>query len=182
MITNLNKQECLKILNNNYIGHLAYVYNNLPFVIPITYFFDKKNMTIIGYTGEGHKTKALKQNNAIALEIAEISSVNKWKSILIQGDFEILDGPDAKSELHKFAVGVKKLITQNENKTFHFIPDFSGKTNSEVAPIVYHINIHEITGKERNSQENDFLKRYSMGHEKGLRKIKTDVVNYLKIS
>ena len=91
-----------------------------------------------------------------------------------------MEGPDAKSELHKFALGVKKLGTQKENKTFHFISDFSGKTSSEAIPIVYHINIHEITGKERNSKENDLLTAYALGHEKGLRQIKTDVTNYLK--
>tara|TARA_R110002096_G_scaffold17720_6_gene61176 strand:- start:7922 stop:8398 length:477 start_codon:yes stop_codon:yes gene_type:complete len=156
MIRNINKQECLKILDNNYVGHLAYVYKNLPFVIPITYYYDKKNITVIGYTGEGHKTKALLINNAVALEVAEIESINKWKSILIQGTFEPLQGPDAKHELHKFSLGVKKLISQKEKKEFHFIPQFSGKTSSEALPIVYRINIQEITGKERKIKANDY--------------------------
>ncbi len=168
MITNLNKQECLRILNNNYIGHLAYVYKNLPFVIPITYYFDKKNITIIGYTGEGHKTKALLLNNAVALEIAEIDSIGKWKSILIQGTFKVLEGPDAKYELHKFSLGVKKLIAKNENKTVQFISEFSGKTKSEATPLVYHINIQEITGKERNSEANDMPKPYFQRRKRDL--------------
>lgn len=149
MITNLKKQECLKILNNNYIGHLAYVYKNLPFVIPITYYYDKKNITIIGYTGEGHKTKALRKNKAVALEIAEIESINNWKSILVQGTFEELEGPDAKYELLKFYLGVKELIP---NKEIHFISQFSDKTSSEAIPIVYRINIQEITGKQKKPQ------------------------------
>ncbi|GAA4810088.1 pyridoxamine 5'-phosphate oxidase family protein [Litoribaculum gwangyangense] len=154
MITNIKKEDCLKILNNNYIGHLAYVYKNSPFVIPITYYYDKKNLTVIGYTGEGHKTKALRANNAVALEIAEIQSVDEWKSILIQGTFEELEGSDAKYELHKFSLGVKKLIKENENKELQFIPEFSGKTHFEALPIVYHINIQEITGKQRKSKSN----------------------------
>lgn len=153
MIANLEEQECINILNNNYVGHLAYIYNNLPYVIPITYFYDQESITVIAYSGEGHKIKALRINKFVSLEISEIKSVNDWKSILVHGTFEELEGPDAKYELHKFALGVKKLIAKNEDYTLHFIPEFSGKTNSEAMPVVYRINIKEITGKERKSNK-----------------------------
>ena len=152
MITNINKEECLQILKNNYIGHLAYIYGNLPFVIPITYYYDQNNITVIGYTGEGHKTKALQLNNAVSLEIAEILSIDNWRSILIQGRFEKLEGPDAKYGLHEFSLGVKKLIKEKDKKELQFTPQFTGKTNPEALPIVYRINIKKITGKERYSK------------------------------
>tara|TARA_R110002049_G_scaffold165890_1_gene331765 strand:- start:277 stop:810 length:534 start_codon:yes stop_codon:yes gene_type:complete len=164
MITNITKQECLKILKNNYIGHLAYVYKNAPFVIPITYYYDKKSITVIGYTGEGHKTKALRINNAVALEVVDIESVDNWKSVLIQGTFEALEGPDAKYGLHKFSLGVKKLIAEKEKRELHFIPQFSGKTHPETIPMVYHINIHEITGKKCNSNKSDVSNPYYQEH------------------
>ncbi|GAA4884314.1 hypothetical protein GCM10023311_03360 [Flaviramulus aquimarinus] len=149
MISNIDKDECLKILSNNYIGHLAYVYKNSPFVIPITYYFNKNKITVIGYTGEGHKTKALRLNKSVALEIAEITAVNNWQSVLVQGTFEELEGPDAKYLLHEFSLGIKKLIKEKVNMQLQFIPQFSGKTNPQSIPIVYRINIQEITGKRR---------------------------------
>lgn len=76
MITDLTKAECLKILSSNYIGHLGYISRNLPFVIPITYYFDNKNITVIGYSSEGHKINALRKNNAVALEVVEVESIN----------------------------------------------------------------------------------------------------------
>ncbi|MEW4922650.1 pyridoxamine 5'-phosphate oxidase family protein [Algibacter sp. 2305UL17-15] len=155
MITNISKKECLKILKNNYIGHLAYVYRNMPFVISITYYYDKKNIIIIGYTGEGHKTKALRLNNAVALEVVEIESIDNWRSILVQGTFEELEGPDAKYGLHKFSLGVKKHIAEKEKRELCFIPEFSGKAKQESLPVVYRINIQEITGKERKSKKDD---------------------------
>ena len=153
MIKNINRDECLKIISQNYIGHLAYIYKNAPFIVPITYYYDKKNITVIGYTGEGHKINALRINNAVALEIVDIKSIDTWKTILIQGTFEELKGPDAKYELHKFSIGVKKLILEKEKKELHFIPQFSVKTNIGAKPIVYHINIEEIIGKKCNSKQ-----------------------------
>ncbi|MGB5419933.1 pyridoxamine 5'-phosphate oxidase family protein [Algibacter sp.] len=149
MITDLKKQECLKILKNNYIGHMAYVYKNSPFIIPITYFYDKTNIIIIGYSGEGHKTNALRLNNAVAFEVSEITSVNEWRSILIKGTFEELSGPDAKFYLHEFSQGLKHLIAKKEKKDVEFIYEFSGKTHFEASPVVYRIKMETITGKQR---------------------------------
>ena len=49
MITSLNEKECMNILAENYIGQLAYIYKDRPFIVPITYYFDKKNI-IVGYS------------------------------------------------------------------------------------------------------------------------------------
>ncbi|MEL0456001.1 pyridoxamine 5'-phosphate oxidase family protein [Flavobacteriaceae bacterium SZ-1-7] len=149
MITKINKEACLKILADNYIGHLAYVYKNSPFVVPITYYFNSKNKSLIGYTGEGHKTTALKENNAVALEVEDIESIDNWSTVLVQGTYEELEGPDAKFQLHKFTNGVKEIIAKKEHKEYQFIPQFSDKTHPEAPPIVYRINIEEITGKTR---------------------------------
>lgn len=160
MITNLDEKVCFEILDNNCIGHLAYVYNNSPYIVPITYYYDKKNLKIICYSSEGHKTNALRENNLVALEVSDITSINQWKSILVKGIFEESKGTNAKNELHRFSDGVKKLIKQNDNEELHFISEFSGKSNSEALPIVFHINLHEITGKERFDKKNSKLLFY----------------------
>lgn len=157
MITNLKKQECLKILHNNYIGHLAYVYKNSPFIVPITYFYDTKNIIIVGYSGEGHKTKALRLNNAVVLEVAEITAVDNWQSVLVHGTFKELSGPDAKHYLHEFSNGIKKQIANKEQKDVEFIREFSGKTSFESPPIVYQIIIEEITGKQRKLKTHNII-------------------------
>ena len=149
MITNLENEDCNQILNNNYIGHLAYIYLNKPFVVPITYFYDQKEKRIIGYTGEGHKTHAMQFNNNVAIEIPEIQFVNSWKSVMVRGTYKELTGVEAKYELHKFTLGVKAIIEEKDKNKVDFLPQFSSKTNSEVQPIVYVINIQEIIGKER---------------------------------
>ena len=148
MLTDLNKEACFELLESNYIGHLAYVYKNEPYVIPITYYFDKEFIRVICYTGEGHKTRALRSNSAVALEVAEIESLDRYKSILVHGIFKELSGVDARSELHKFYLGVKKLISEKDQKEVHFIPEFSTKTHPEALPFVYKIKIQYISGKQ----------------------------------
>jgi nitroimidazol reductase NimA-like FMN-containing flavoprotein (pyridoxamine 5'-phosphate oxidase superfamily) len=151
MIRNLNKKECLQIIQNNYIGHLAYLSEKMPFVVPITYYFNKSDNNIICYSSQGRKIKAMRKNKYISLSVDEIVSVNQWRTVLIEGVFEELEGPDAKYYLHEFAKGVKKIMLEKEQKEAHFINEFSSKLESEGTPIVFKILIIEITGKQRIS-------------------------------
>ena len=149
MIKNLDQKQMLYILENNYIGHLGYIFQGKPFVIPITYFFERKNNIIICYSGDGHKINAMRKNNAVCLQIADIDSVNEWKSVLVHGSFEQHFGSDAKAYLHQFSLGVKDIITEKAQIKPNYISDFSSKIYKGDIPIVFLIKIEEITGKKR---------------------------------
>lgn len=149
MIKNLEQKESLFILGHNYLGHLAYVYKNNPYVIPITYFYDQEQNAIICYSGEGHKTHAMRNNKSVALQVAEVATVNNWKSVLVHGTFEELSRSDAKSQLHNFSLGVKDIILKREHRDVDFISEFSSKIYKDDIPIVFKIHIQGVTGKER---------------------------------
>jgi len=147
-MTNLTEKECNTLLADNYIGQLAYIYNNRPFVVPITYYFDGKN-TIISYSAEGHKTMAMRKINKVSMQVSDIKNINNWNSILAHGFFKEITGSDAKKYLHEFATRVKDLILRKEEKNLHTIGDFSSKTNTDALPIVFKITTYELTGKSR---------------------------------
>ncbi len=149
MIQNIEIKECQFILENNYIGQLGYIFQNKPYVVPITYFFDKKNNYIICYSGEGHKITAMRKNNTVSLQVADIKTINNWKSVLVHGQFELHFGSDAKAYLHAFSLGVKDVITEQEHVKLDHISDFSSKIYKNEIPFVFLIKIDEITGKKR---------------------------------
>jgi nitroimidazol reductase NimA-like FMN-containing flavoprotein (pyridoxamine 5'-phosphate oxidase superfamily) len=151
MIKDLNTKECLKLLRKNYIGRLAYIMGESPYVIPITYYYyDTTDNSIISYSLEGHKIDAMRRKQMVSLEVDEIKSVSHWKSVLVHGDFEELTGTHAKKLLRQFSQGVKDIINEEPNKDVQFINEFSSKLGSEgTSPVVYRIKIREITGKVR---------------------------------
>lgn len=149
MIRDLNILDSKAILANNYIGNLSYIHNNQPYVVPITYFFDSDNNTIIIYSSLGHKTEALQKNNAVSLGVTEIKTINNWKSVLALGNFIALSSTDARAYLRVFATGIKELIARKEEKHPLFISEFSSKIYQEKTPIVFKIKVDTITGKYR---------------------------------
>ncbi|MDW5290880.1 pyridoxamine 5'-phosphate oxidase family protein [Formosa sp. PL04] len=149
MYTNLDYNKIEFILENNYIGHLGYIYHDRPYIVPITYFFNKENNSIICYSGEGHKMNAMRENHMVSLQVEEIQSIDNWKSVLAHGIFKQHFGSDAKSYLHKFSLGIKDVIMEKEFKKVDFVNEFSSKIKTDDVPTVFIIKIEEITGKMR---------------------------------
>ncbi|GGW41170.1 pyridoxamine 5'-phosphate oxidase family protein [Arenibacter certesii] len=147
----LTISESTGILRNNYNGHLSYISQGKPFVVPITFYFDPSDNSIISYTGEGHKIDAMRKNPSVSMVTEQIQSLVNWKSALIQGEFEELEGSYARQKLHDFFEGVKSIIQRTENKEVNFINEFSSKSYGRGTPIVYKIKIQEITGRKREA-------------------------------
>jgi hypothetical protein len=76
MIENLSRKEILRLLSTNYIGRIGCCDNHTPHVIPITYYFDKETQTIISHTREGLKTKVLRENPKVCLQVEEVDDLN----------------------------------------------------------------------------------------------------------
>ncbi|WP_166383904.1 MULTISPECIES: pyridoxamine 5'-phosphate oxidase family protein [unclassified Polaribacter] len=147
MTTNLKESECINILENNYIGQLSYIYIERPFIVPMTYFFDKKK-SIVGYSEEGHKTKAMRNYRKVSLQVLEKADGNTCNSVLVHGVYEELSGSVAKKYLHDFTEGIKALILKKEHRDLHCISDFSNKSTLKKIPIVFRITVNEMTGKK----------------------------------
>lgn len=149
MMKSLELEEIKYVLQSNFIGYLSYIFQNKPFVVPITYFYEEEKQIIICYSAEGHKISAMRKNPDVSLQVSNIQSVNDWKSVLVHGKFELHYGSDAKAYLHQFSLGVKDVITEKEHVRPDFISEFSSKIYKDDVPIVFLIRINEMTGKKR---------------------------------
>lgn len=149
MMRTLSRKENIHILGNNYIGRLGYIFQGNPYVVPITYYYDQATNGIIGYSADGQKISALRMNPTVSLAVDEIEAADHWQSVLVHGTFEEIDGSEAKYLLQHFALGVKMIIAQKEQKVPRFISEFSSKIETRGIPLVYRLKILEITGKKR---------------------------------
>lgn len=148
----LQTKDIFALLNNNYIGHLAFISDGKPYTIPITYYFDQKD-SIVAYAGEGHKIQAMRQNPNVSLQVESINSVDNWQSVLVHGVFEEVHSGDAKFLLHEFAEGVKSVINKIEHKNPQFISDFTCDVYATGVTVVYRIKISKMTGKKMDNTQ-----------------------------
>lgn len=150
-IKTMEISECLELLSENYIGRLAYISGKTPHINPITYFHDAEEKCLLSYSAPGYKIEAMERHGAVAFQVDEIRSIQSWRSVLVQGNFEELEGSTAKKYLHRFAEGVQRTIAKKEGETPKFIQDFSSRLQERKIPIVYRIHITDIVGKFREN-------------------------------
>ncbi|MBV7268432.1 pyridoxamine 5'-phosphate oxidase family protein [Winogradskyella luteola] len=150
MIKDLDQKQCSGVLKNNYIGNLSYISSNRPYTIPITYFYNEKDNYMICYSGPGHKINAMRKKPEISLAVNTISSPREWKSVLVHGSYDEVDGGTAKLYLHEFSLGIKSIVLKKELKDLDYISEFSSKIYNQDIPIVFLISIEEMTGRMRS--------------------------------
>ncbi|MGB6150576.1 MAG: pyridoxamine 5'-phosphate oxidase family protein [Pricia sp.] len=148
-IKTMELSECLALLGENYIGRLAYISGKTPHINPITYFHDAEERCILSYSAPGYKIEAMERHGAVAFQVDDIRSIQNWRSVMVHGNFEELEGSTAKKYLHRFAEGVQSTIAKKEGETPKFIQDFSSRLQERKIPIVYRIHITDIIGKSR---------------------------------
>ena len=61
--------QCEQLLEDNYVGHLAYIADNEPHVVPSTYFFDKGAKCILCFASNGHRIAALREHNKVSFQV-----------------------------------------------------------------------------------------------------------------
>lgn len=150
MVKDLEISECLEVLGNHFIGRLSFIWGKSPHIVPVTYFHDAEEKSILSYSAEGHKLNAMRQHGSVAFQVDDIESIQNWRSVQVHGRFEELTGSTAKKYLHRFAEGVQDTIARSKNEHPKFIQDFSNRLQNGNIPVVYRIHLTDIMGKVRN--------------------------------
>jgi len=150
MIKDLTESGIIELLQNNYVGSLGFIAHKSPYVLPVTYYYDRENNYVISYALEGHKTSALRENPMVSLLVYERDSMEHWRSVLLHGVYEELNQIEAKYYLKEFSEGIRKLLEDRGSDEDWYIKDFSVKSETEGIPLVFRICINEWSGKYRD--------------------------------
>ena len=67
-------------------GHLACSQNDVPYVVPIFFAYEKPIVYV--YTTVGLKSKMIDQNPIVCLQTEEFSGTGGWRSVVIMGEAE----------------------------------------------------------------------------------------------
>jgi nitroimidazol reductase NimA-like FMN-containing flavoprotein (pyridoxamine 5'-phosphate oxidase superfamily) len=87
-IHEMTDDECRRALQKASGGRLGCARDNQPYVVPIDFTFDGKDL--YGFTTVGQKIEWMRANQQVCLEIDERISHNQWMSVIVFGRYEEL--------------------------------------------------------------------------------------------
>ena len=131
--------EMHALLQRESFGHLGCARDNRPYVLPMHYAYDGKELYF--FTTEGMKTQFIEANPQVCLQVEEITDSTHWRSVMVSGKAEHIT---EKEELAR----AMKLITERNPSLTPAISNTQIDTWGRAADIaVYRISPELIDGR-----------------------------------
>jgi len=145
MTGELNILQINNILSSQVVGRLACTDGVKPYIVPVTYCYDGKD--IYGQTNEGTKLKILRQNPNVCFEVDTMTDMRNWQSVVVYGKFEELADEEAEKARESLFHRVFPLLTSSTVHTHEHHVTAELDDSNRVKYTMYRIKIKRITGR-----------------------------------
>jgi hypothetical protein len=136
MITTISDVQARELLESALIGRLGCIVNGEPYIVPINFNF--ADNYVYSHSLPGVKITALRENPRACIQVDEIESDLRWRSVLAFGNFEEIVKPTERKEILSKLLKRFPLLTPVESAIAQ-----DGRTQDV---IVFRIRIDKITG------------------------------------
>src|SRR5260370_2942366 len=82
-VENMAPGEMHALLQREIFGHLGCARDGRPYVVPMNYAYDGKELYF--FTTEGMKTQFIQTNPQVCLQVEEITDSMHWRSVMVIG-------------------------------------------------------------------------------------------------
>jgi nitroimidazol reductase NimA-like FMN-containing flavoprotein (pyridoxamine 5'-phosphate oxidase superfamily) len=82
-VEDMSPAEMHALLQRESFGHLGCARDNRPYVVPMHYAYDGKDLYF--FTTEGMKTRFIHANPKVCLQVEEVTDSTHWKSVMVSG-------------------------------------------------------------------------------------------------
>ncbi|HLG07918.1 MAG TPA: pyridoxamine 5'-phosphate oxidase family protein [Gaiellaceae bacterium] len=97
MIDELSRAEIDDLLNDQVVGRIGCHTDSLTYVVPVIYAYDGGALYVASV--EGQKTRMMRENPNVCFEVDEYEGTGSWRSAIVHGLYEELDGTDAQAAI-----------------------------------------------------------------------------------
>ncbi|HXI23869.1 MAG TPA: pyridoxamine 5'-phosphate oxidase family protein [Pyrinomonadaceae bacterium] len=82
-VEDMSPAEMHALLQRESFGHLGCARDNRPYVVPMHYAYDGKELFF--FTTQGMKTEFIEANPHVCLQVEEITDAQHWRSVMVIG-------------------------------------------------------------------------------------------------
>lgn len=145
MLGELNETQINNLLISQSVGRIGCTNGKQPYIVPVTYVFDGKN--IYGQTRTGTKLEIMRKNPTVCFQVDTMLNMANWQSVVVFGTFLELKGKTALKAReflynHVLPLMTSSTISTYENKLLNKVDE-----SNNFKPVIYRIKIKEKTGR-----------------------------------
>jgi len=145
MIAVLDKSEIDDLLRTQVFARLGCYANGESYVVPVAYVFDPGRTRLVMQSKPGKKIEMMRQNPQVCFEIDAAASLTEWRSAIVWGHFEELQGATALEALGLLVDRFRPLL--DEARQLGQSPTPPRLRHELARDIIYCIHIERVTGR-----------------------------------
>ncbi len=134
----LSREECGSLLSVGRYGRLALSFNDVPYVIPMSYVYSG-NRIYLHSRGNGKKVEMATRNPHVCFEVDRLEA-NRWSSVVAAGRARLSSDAEAKRRMFDAFMG--------RDLKGHGGKQFQREELERMEMTVWEIEIEEMTGRE----------------------------------
>ncbi len=108
-VEDMREEDIDLLLSEVGFGHFGCSANDIPFVVPIHYAYERPYIYV--YTTEGKKHEIIRQNPNVCLQVEKITNNEVWQSVVVNGTAEQLSDPAEREHAMKLITEVNPSLT-----------------------------------------------------------------------
>lgn len=136
MITTLNDSQARKLLQTARVARLGCIVNGGPYITPINYNFEDD--CVYSHSLAGLKIAALRDNPRACVQVDEVESDLRWRSVLAFGNFEEIVRPSERKQILSKLLKRFPMLTPVESAI--------AEDGCSLEVIVFRIRLDRLTG------------------------------------
>ena len=91
-VSDMTRAEMDALLARARYGHLGVSRDGHPYVVPMHYAFDGRDLYF--FTTDGTKTEYIAANREVCFQVEEVEDATRWRSVMLTGRAERLTAPE----------------------------------------------------------------------------------------
>ncbi|MEX0268508.1 pyridoxamine 5'-phosphate oxidase family protein [Leptolyngbyaceae cyanobacterium UHCC 1019] len=138
-IDEMGHDEIHKVLQNVGFGHLGYIHEGKPYVMPMHYYLEDSDIYL--FTTKGMKTHDIDVNPEVCLQVEKVDDPLHWSSVIVTGQAEQLTEQPDIDHARQFIQKQNPTLSPAINRTWI---DAWGR---EEVVVIYRIHPREMSGR-----------------------------------
>lgn len=142
-IHELTSPECLEVLERANLGRLACARDSQPYIVPISFYYDRYEMCLYSFSMVGQKIHWMRDNPKVCVEVDEVVDRFNWLTVVLTGLYDELRDAGEEARARRRAL---KLF---EERSQFWLPG-AAKLASGIehsTAIVYRIQVVTMSGR-----------------------------------
>jgi hypothetical protein len=136
VIAELDRAEIDDLLRTQVVGRIGCHADGETYVVPVIYAYDGEGF--YAYSVEGQKIHMMRSNPRVCFEVDEYDGRGSWRSAIVQGTYEELEGAEAERALTLLTERFAERAATSEGER---------RRRGNGPAIAFRIRLDEVTGR-----------------------------------